>query len=156
MQITIKLKVTYVNKHRPICPLPTTMYPPRILALLYETLFFHPFFPHPSGRWRDTLLLRGLHLLTLAVHVMDPTSKATPPNGGDAATAEGKGKGPGGVGAFGGDGGQASDVDALCGAIMKPIVLPPLPELPAASREDGHGGGDDAQGVRREEDKEET
>ena len=59
-----------------------------------------------AGRARDALLLRGLHLLTLAVHVM---SEDDITEGGD------------------GSGVCRSDMEAFCSAILEVLVRPPSP-----------------------------
>lgn len=63
-----------------------------------------------AGRARDALLLRGLHLLTLAVHVMSDDDGVT--EGGD------------------GNGVCSSDVEAFCSAILEVVVRPPSPSKP--------------------------
>lgn len=65
-----------------------------------------------AGRARDALLLRGLHLLTLAVHVMSD----------DDAT---KGEDVSGV--------CRSDVEAFCSAILEVVVRPPSKPVLASS-----------------------
>lgn len=112
--------------------------------------------PASSGRCRDTLLRRGLHLLTVAVHVMDLTSTA--PCGGDATAVEGKGEGNDagkagdGSGASGSDDGHTSDVEAFCSVIAKTIVrmpLPPLPDSVGVPESSVRGDGDDQERVRK-------
>ncbi|CAM9757422.1 unnamed protein product, partial [Ectocarpus sp. 13 AM-2016] len=81
------------------------------------------------GRSRDTLLLRGLHLLTLAVHIMDPSTASSggPPGAGrDAAVSTAAA----GVKSSDGGGGQGSDLEAFCSAILQPMVQPPRPPSP--------------------------
>lgn len=65
-----------------------------------------------TGRARDALLLRGLHLLTLAVHVMSN----------DDAT---KGRDGSGV--------CTSDIEAFCSAILEVMVRPPSKPLLTSS-----------------------
>lgn len=90
-------------------------------------------------------MLRGLHLLTLAVHVMHPSSSATRLGGGGGAAAgavKGEGKGKGKGSSLAGDGSDTSDVEAFCIAITEPIVRPPLPPTPAAGVPAGGARGD--------------
>ncbi|CAB1102462.1 unnamed protein product [Ectocarpus sp. CCAP 1310/34] len=78
------------------------------------------------GRSRDTLLLRGLHLLTLAVHVMDPSTASSggPSGAGRDAAASAAAAG---VKSGDGGGGHGSDLEAFCSAILQPMVQPPPP-----------------------------
>lgn len=121
----------------------------------------------PPGRSRDTLLLRGLHLLTLAVHVIGEPLPASssyvhPPGDSDGRGSSGAKAGGGGAAGgeedwkgapwykagFGDGGGPRSDVEVFCGVMMEPIVLPPE-ELQAAAV--SRGGGDEKVGVTVEE-----
>ncbi|CAM9510809.1 unnamed protein product, partial [Ectocarpus sp. 8 AP-2014] len=117
------------------------------------------------GRSRDTLLLRGLHLLTLAVHVVDPSTASSggPPGAGrdaaaSAAAAAGVKSGDGG-------GGQGSDLEAFCSAIVQPMVQPPPlppPVVPppgaaaAAAAPGGRGGNSSSSGSSGDGDDEEN